>query len=184
MTWIHGGIGYGKLGDWQYPSVKKISQELKCASFLKWKELKRASFSKRSGELFVMLLELFVMSFLLCTMHEPSTSVGKGQLLLAKGDVNQAFAMLVLNSTVGNTPSALQVNPVNHAGVRLGIGLSRYKLGQFERAKQAFERILQASHPYRHSYMTRQSHSVTLTWLRKLTKFFHQILEQESLKIY
>lgn len=32
------------------------------------------------------------------------------------------------------------------AAVRLGIGLCRYKLGQFDRAKQAFERVLQASH--------------------------------------
>lgn len=31
------------------------------------------------------------------------------------------------------------------AAVRLGIGLCRYKLGQFEKARQAFERVLQAS---------------------------------------
>ena len=41
---------------------------------------------------------------------------------------------------------ALQVYPECHAGVPLGIGLSRYKLCQFERAKQAFERVMQASH--------------------------------------
>ena len=35
--------------------------------------------------------------------------------------------------------------PVSHAGVRLGIGLSRYKLDQLESAKQAFKRVLQAS---------------------------------------
>ena len=27
--------------------------------------------------------------------------------------------------------------------VRLGIGLCRYKLGQFEKARQAFERVMQ-----------------------------------------
>lgn len=31
------------------------------------------------------------------------------------------------------------------APVRLGIGLCRYKLGQFEKARQAFERVLQVS---------------------------------------
>lgn len=28
--------------------------------------------------------------------------------------------------------------------VRLGLGFCRYKLGQFEKARQAFERVLQA----------------------------------------
>lgn len=31
------------------------------------------------------------------------------------------------------------------AAVRLGIGLCRYKLGQLDKAKQAFGRVLQAS---------------------------------------
>ena len=34
------------------------------------------------------------------------------------------------------------------AAVRLGIGLCRYKLGQFEKARQAFERVLQASESF------------------------------------
>ncbi|KAI9083821.1 hypothetical protein K1719_034079 [Acacia pycnantha] len=38
---------------------------------------------------------------------------------------------------------ALQVYPNCPAAVRLGIGLCRYKLGQFEKARQAFERVLQ-----------------------------------------
>ncbi|CAI9100700.1 OLC1v1037856C1 [Oldenlandia corymbosa var. corymbosa] len=101
-------------------------------------------------------------------MHEPSTWVGKGQLLLAKGDVEQAFAAfkIVLDGDRDNVPAllgqacvhfnrgrysdslelykrALQVFPQCPAAVRLGIGLCRYKLGQFEKAKQAFERVLQ-----------------------------------------
>ncbi|XP_024969154.1 protein CTR9 homolog [Cynara cardunculus var. scolymus] len=101
-------------------------------------------------------------------MHEPSTWVGKGQLLLAKGDVDQAFAAfkIVLDGDRDNIPAllgqacvefnrgkyssslemykrVLQVYPRCPAAVRLGIGLCRYKLGQFERAKQAFERVLQ-----------------------------------------
>lgn len=39
---------------------------------------------------------------------------------------------------------ALQVNPECPAAVRLGIGMCRYKLGQHEKAKQAFQRVLQA----------------------------------------
>lgn len=31
------------------------------------------------------------------------------------------------------------------AAVRLGIGLCRYKLGQIDKARQAFQRVLQAS---------------------------------------
>jgi RNA polymerase-associated protein CTR9 len=37
------------------------------------------------------------------------------------------------------------VHPDCPAAVRLGIGLCRYKLGQFDKARQAFERVLQAS---------------------------------------
>lgn len=101
-------------------------------------------------------------------MHEPSTWVGKGQLLLAKGEVDQAFAAfkIVLDGDRDNIPAllgqacvefnrgkyssslemykrVLQVYPDCPAAVRLGIGLCRYKLGHFERAKQAFERVLQ-----------------------------------------
>nr|KYP34397.1 RNA polymerase-associated protein CTR9 isogeny [Cajanus cajan] len=99
-------------------------------------------------------------------MHEPSTWVGKGQLLLAKGEVEQASAAfkIVLDGDRDNVPAllgqacvefnrgrfsdslelykrALQVYPNCPAAVRLGIGLCRYKLGQFEKAKQAFERL-------------------------------------------
>ncbi|GKA65321.1 protein CTR9 [Tanacetum coccineum] len=99
-------------------------------------------------------------------MHEPSTWVGKGQLLLAKGDVDQAFSAfkIVLDGDRDNIPAllgqacvefnrgkysnslemykrVLQVYPRCPAAVRLGIGLCRYKLGQFERAKHAFERL-------------------------------------------
>lgn len=101
-------------------------------------------------------------------MHEPSTWVGKGQLLLAKGEVEQASAAfkIVLDGDHDNVPAllgqacvefnrgrysdslelykrALLVYPDCPAAVRLGIGLCRYKLGQFEKAQQAFERVLQ-----------------------------------------
>ncbi|XP_022754799.1 protein CTR9 homolog isoform X3 [Durio zibethinus] len=101
-------------------------------------------------------------------MHEPSTWVGKGQLLLAKGEVEQAFAAfkIVLEGDRDNVPAllgqacvefnrgrysdslelykrALQVYPNCPGAVRLGIGLCRYKLGQFEKARQAFQRVLQ-----------------------------------------
>ncbi|KAF8401080.1 hypothetical protein HHK36_014383 [Tetracentron sinense] len=113
-------------------------------------------------------------------MHEPSTWVGKGQLLLAKGDVEQASAAfkIVLDGDRDNVPAllgqgcvqfnrgrysdslelykfdvaimnfgkrALQVYPNSPGAVRLGLGLCRYKLGQFEKARQAFQRVLQAS---------------------------------------
>ncbi|XP_058186995.1 protein CTR9 homolog isoform X1 [Rhododendron vialii] len=103
-------------------------------------------------------------------MHEPSTWVGKGQLLLAKGDVEQAFNAfkIVLDGDRDNVSAllgqacvqfnrgrytdslelykrALQVYPQCPGAVRLGIGLCRYKLGQFEKAKQAFHRVLQAN---------------------------------------
>ncbi|KAG4990743.1 hypothetical protein JHK87_024200 [Glycine soja] len=99
-------------------------------------------------------------------MHEPSTWVGKGQLLLAKGEVEQASAAfkIVLDGDRDNVPAllgqacvefnrgrysdslelykrALLVYPDCPAAVRLGIGLCRYKLGQFEKAQQAFERL-------------------------------------------
>ncbi|XP_030448357.1 protein CTR9 homolog isoform X1 [Syzygium oleosum] len=101
-------------------------------------------------------------------MHEPSTWVGKGQLLLAKGEVEQAFAAfkIVLDGDRDNVPAllgqacvefnrgrysdslelykrALLVHPDCPGAVRLGIGLCRYKLGQSEKARQAFQRVLQ-----------------------------------------
>ncbi|KAL6585721.1 Protein CTR9 [Orobanche minor] len=100
-------------------------------------------------------------------MHEPSTWIGKGQLLLAKGDVEQAFNAfkIVLDGDRDNVSAllgqacvhfnrgrysdslelykrALQVCPWTPA-VRLGIALCQYKLGRFEKAKQAFHRVLQ-----------------------------------------
>ncbi|CAH9084050.1 unnamed protein product [Cuscuta europaea] len=101
-------------------------------------------------------------------MHEPSTWVGKGQLLLAKGDIEQAFSAfkIVLDGDRDNVPAllgqacvqfsrgrfpdslelykrALQVYPQCPAAVRLGIGLCRYKLGQVMKSKQAFQRVLE-----------------------------------------
>lgn len=38
---------------------------------------------------------------------------------------------------------ALQVYPNCPGAVRLGIGLCRYKLGQFQKARQAFQRVLE-----------------------------------------
>jgi len=38
---------------------------------------------------------------------------------------------------------ALQVYPGCPATVKLGLGLCRYKIGQFRKARQAFERVLQ-----------------------------------------
>ncbi|KAG4956925.1 hypothetical protein JHK85_043305 [Glycine max] len=92
------------------------------------------------------------------------------QLLLAKGEVEQASAAfkIVLDGDHDNVPAllgqacvefnrgrfsdslelykrVLQVYPNCPAAVRLGIGLCRYKLGQFEKAQQAFERVLQAN---------------------------------------
>ncbi|KAJ4840435.1 Protein CTR9 [Turnera subulata] len=103
-------------------------------------------------------------------MHEPSTWVGKGQLLLAKGEVEQASAAfrIVLEGDRDNVSAilgqacveynrghyneslalykrALQVYPDCPGAVRLGIGHCHYKLGRFEKARQAFERVLQAS---------------------------------------
>lgn len=101
-------------------------------------------------------------------MHEPTTWVGKGQLLLAKGEIDnalQAFTIGLGNSS-DNVPAllgqasvefyrgrfseslqlykrVLQVHPGCPAAVRLGIGLCRYKLGQLDKARQAFDRVLQ-----------------------------------------
>ncbi|XP_073043941.1 protein CTR9 homolog [Primulina eburnea] len=100
-------------------------------------------------------------------MHEPSTWIGKGQLLLAKGDIEQAFNAfkIVLDGDHDNVPAllgqacvhfsrgryseslelykrALQVYPWAPA-VRLGIAFCHYKLGHLEKAKQSFNRALQ-----------------------------------------
>ncbi|GAY68479.1 hypothetical protein CUMW_264470 [Citrus unshiu] len=105
-------------------------------------------------------------------MHEPSTWVGKGQLLLAKGEVEQASSAfkIVLEADRDNVPAllgqacvefnrgrysdslefykrALQVHPSCPGAIRLGIGLCRYKLGQLGKARQAFQRALQVLDP-------------------------------------
>ncbi|KAK6944759.1 Tetratricopeptide repeat [Dillenia turbinata] len=99
-------------------------------------------------------------------MHEPSTWVGKGQLLLAKGEIEQAFNAfkIVLDGDHHNVPAllgqacvqfnrgrysdslelykrALQVYPNCPGAVRLGIGLCHYKLGNLQKARQAFQRL-------------------------------------------
>ncbi|KDP33904.1 hypothetical protein JCGZ_07475 [Jatropha curcas] len=101
-------------------------------------------------------------------MHEPSTWVGKGQLLLAKGEIEQASNAfkIVLEGDRDNVAAllgqacveynrghyieslarykrALQVYPNCPGAVRLGIGHCHYKLGHFKKAWQAFERVLQ-----------------------------------------
>ncbi|CAN6472201.1 unnamed protein product [Victoria cruziana] len=101
-------------------------------------------------------------------MHEPSTWVGKGQLLLAKGDLDLAFSAfkIVLDGQPDNVPAllgqacilykrerfseslelykrALQAYPNCPGAVRLGIGYCRYNMGQFDKARQAFQRVLQ-----------------------------------------
>ncbi|XP_073008997.1 protein CTR9 homolog [Typha latifolia] len=110
---------------------------------------------------------------------EPSTWIGKGQLCVAKGEIEQAFNSfkIVLGDNPNNVPAllgqacvdfisgekqeqhkkslelyksslelykrALRAYPTCPASVRLGIGLCRYRLGQFEKARQAFQRVLQ-----------------------------------------
>ncbi|KAG5243516.1 RNA polymerase-associated protein [Salix suchowensis] len=101
-------------------------------------------------------------------MHEPSTWVGKGQLLLAKGEVEQASAAfrIVLEGDRDNVSAllgqacveynrghygesltlykrALQVYPDCPGAVRLGIAHCHYKLGHFGKACLAFQRVLQ-----------------------------------------
>ncbi|GBG66942.1 hypothetical protein CBR_g74629 [Chara braunii] len=100
--------------------------------------------------------------------HEPTTWVGKGHLLLAKGDLDQAYEVfkIALDGTPNNVPallgqasvffhkgkyfdslklykSALEVNPSCPATVRLGIGLCHLMLKNKSKARQAFERVLQ-----------------------------------------
>ncbi|KAI5585178.1 hypothetical protein BDE02_06G128600 [Populus trichocarpa] len=101
-------------------------------------------------------------------MHEPSTWVGKGQLLLAKGEGEQASAAfrIVLEGDRDNVSAllgqacveysrghygesltlfkrALQVYPDCPGAVRLGIGHCHYKLGHVGKACLAFQRVLQ-----------------------------------------
>ncbi|KAJ7515098.1 hypothetical protein O6H91_23G071200 [Diphasiastrum complanatum] len=82
--------------------------------------------------------------------HEPSTWVGKGQLLLAKGELDQSYSQfkIALEEQKDNIPAllgqtVLQLHPGCPASVRLGIGLCRYRLGQPKKAREAFNRTLQ-----------------------------------------
>ncbi|KAL2624333.1 hypothetical protein R1flu_008578 [Riccia fluitans] len=99
---------------------------------------------------------------------EPTTWVGKGQLLLAKGELDQSYELfkIVLEGQPDNVTAilgqacvqfnrsryqdalnlykkAMQIHPRCPASVRLGLGLCRYRLGQVKKARQAFERVLQ-----------------------------------------
>nr|VDC82395.1 unnamed protein product [Brassica rapa] len=102
-------------------------------------------------------------------MCEPTTWVGKGQLLLAKGEIDNAYQAFTIGlGTSEDVPAllgqasvefhrgrfseslqlykrVLQLHPGCPAAVRLGIGLCRYKLGQLDKARQAFDRVLQAN---------------------------------------
>ncbi|KAL9264331.1 CTR9-like protein [Drosera capensis] len=105
-------------------------------------------------------------------VSQHSTWVGKGQLLLMKGDIEQAYGTFTMMETddkehdeqdpyvpalLGKAcvefnrgrysvslelyKRALRVNPYCPGAVRLGIGYCRYKLGQLEKARAAFERL-------------------------------------------
>ncbi|CDY50416.1 BnaC03g45020D [Brassica napus] len=98
-------------------------------------------------------------------MCEPTTWVGKGQLLLAKGEIDNAYQAFTIGlGTSDDVPAllgqasvefhrgrfseslqlykrVLQLHPGCPAAVRLGIGLCRYKLGQLDKARQAFDRL-------------------------------------------
>lgn len=99
---------------------------------------------------------------------EASTWVGKGQLLVAKGELEQAQEVfkIVLDGQRDNVAAllgqacvqfnsgrfqdalklykkALQIHPQCPASVRLGLGLCRVRLGEFKKAQQAFDRVLQ-----------------------------------------
>ncbi|CAI0387866.1 unnamed protein product [Linum tenue] len=101
-------------------------------------------------------------------MHEPSNWIGKGQFLLAKGELEQASSAfrIVLDGDRDNVPAllgqacvefnrghyseslslyrrVLQIFPDCPGPVRLGIGQCQYKMGHFERARKAFDRVLQ-----------------------------------------
>ena len=99
---------------------------------------------------------------------EASTWVGKGQLLVAKGELEQAQEVfkIVLDGQRDNVAAllgqacvqfnfgrfqealklykrALQVHPRCPASVRVGLGLCRLRLGEFKKAQQAFDRVLE-----------------------------------------
>lgn len=54
------------------------------------------------------------------------------------------MSLMLLFACWNSCKRALIVHPRCPAAVRLGIGLCRYKLGQFDKARQAFTRVLQA----------------------------------------
>ncbi|KAG6534907.1 hypothetical protein ZIOFF_008813 [Zingiber officinale] len=62
---------------------------------------------------------------------------------IAEREEHYKKAMDSYRSSLDNYKRALQINPNCPASVRLGIGFCRYKLGQFEKARQAFQRVLQ-----------------------------------------
>ncbi|PWA79171.1 binding protein [Artemisia annua] len=66
-------------------------------------------------------------------MHEPSTWVGKGQLLLAKGDVDQAFAAfkIVLDGDRDNIPALL------------GQACVEFNRGKYSNSLEMYKRVLQ-----------------------------------------
>uniref|UniRef100_A0A804QH01 Protein CTR9-like protein n=1 Tax=Zea mays TaxID=4577 RepID=A0A804QH01_MAIZE len=112
---------------------------------------------------------------------EPSTWIGRGQLCIAKGELQMASDSfkIVLDEDENNFPAllgqasvyflmgeaeqqhkkslehyrnsldlykkALRVYCNCPAAVRLGIAFCRYKLGQVEKARQAFQRVLEVS---------------------------------------
>ncbi|XP_008776475.1 protein CTR9 homolog [Phoenix dactylifera] len=61
----------------------------------------------------------------------------------AENEEQYKKAMDLYKSSLELYKRALLANPNCPASVRLGIGLCRYRLGQFEKARQAFERVLQ-----------------------------------------
>ena len=99
---------------------------------------------------------------------EASTWVGKGQLLVAKGELEQAQEVfkIVLDGQRDNVAAllgqacvqfncgriqealnlykkALEVHPHCPASVRMGLGLCRLRLGEIKKARQAFDRVLE-----------------------------------------
>ncbi|GKE66321.1 protein CTR9, partial [Tanacetum coccineum] len=66
-------------------------------------------------------------------MHEPSTWVGKGQLLLAKGDVDQAFSAfkIVLDGDRDNIPALL------------GQACVEFNRGKYSNSLEMYKRVMQ-----------------------------------------
>ncbi|KAG0490123.1 hypothetical protein HPP92_006986 [Vanilla planifolia] len=97
-------------------------------------------------------------------VHEPSTWVGKGKYLLFEpfifAHVNELFLQACVEFDAGENEDqyqkavesykrsldyykkALRAYPSCPGAARLGIGYCRYRLGQFDKARQAFHRVL------------------------------------------